>query len=113
MIRANPVFRINNLKNKNREYLYVHKFEQSGNLSGSSLFMNNAFFSGFVKCRLVFSQDFILIFTSSFFCSSKLFFQGFEGGFGGPVSKPSSLTLFSTFYCRFMVCQLNIAPLLV
>jgi len=113
MTLVNPVFRFNNLKKKNREYLYVHKFEQSGNLSGSSLFMNNAFFGGFVKRGLVLPQDFILIFTSSFFCSSKFFFQGFEGGFGGSVSKPSSLTLFSTFYCRFMVCQVNIAPLLV
>ena len=93
------------------EGLCIHEFEQSGNFPGSGFFMDNAFFSCFVKCGLIFSQDFIRIFASGLFYSSELFLQGFEGGFGGSVSKPSSLTLFRTFDCRFMVCQLNLSPL--
>jgi hypothetical protein len=102
---------LDHLKKKKREGLCIHKLEQSGNFSGSGFFMDNAFFGCFVKGGLIFSQDFIRIFTTSFFYSSKLFFQGFESGFGGSVSKPFSLTLFCAFDCRFMVCQLNLSPL--
>jgi len=91
--------------------LCIHKFEQSGNFPGSGFFMDNAFFRCLVKRGLIFSQEFIRIFTPVLFYSPKLFFQGFKGGFSGSVSKPSSLTLFRAFDCRFMVCQLDLSPL--
>ncbi len=74
--------------------------------------MNNTLFCGFVDGRLSLSHQLALIFhiLTCLFGSSHLFFQAPQGGFYRSVSKPSYLTLFRTFLCRFMVRQLGLAP---
>jgi len=54
--------------------------------------MNNAFFCGFVYCRLCLSHQFIFGVSTRFLGGTQIFFQVFK------------------FLCRFMVGQLGLAP---
>ena len=74
--------------------------------------MDNPFFSSFMKRRLGFSHQFVSVFAIRFLCRANVLFQVFKRGFYRSVSKPSDLTLFCTFFCRFMVSQLGLAPCL-
>lgn len=74
--------------------------------------MNNALFGGFVYGRLGLSHQLVFVcgVFAGFFGGTYPFFQAFKGGFDRSVSQPSYLTLFCTFFCRFMVSQLGLAP---
>ena len=72
--------------------------------------MKNAFFCGFVYSRLRLSHQFSFGVSASFLGGTQTFFQIFKSGFCRSVSKPSYLTLFRPFLCRFVVSQLGLAP---